>query len=520
MRLVRYDTLVAPEDHQGVLVEPSAPRIRAALAAFDAGQTLTAPLLGAPIAELRRNLRARLRLDRGPLIITGHQAEFYHAGVFAKNIAADWLARGLSGCAAFLMVDADTPKTTTVRYPAGSGDALRIAHAPIPGCDPHLGFEFQPPQAQSSWRSFFDLLSNAEPNAEARPLAEFARTFVASAHEYDKVSYCDGIELAFADLEVRLGLGPIRYLRTSYLTAESEFGTFAAAMLLAPEACATAYNAAQQEFRVAHRVRTAARPVPPLIQVEDRWELPLWIVRTGGPRQRLFVTSRNDRVALFADHVEIAEIPHAALRRAVDGGAFTELHAADWHFRPRALTLSAIARLLLADLFIHGIGGAKYDEVTENWIRRWLGVELAPLCCVTATLRLPLARNGDARRRLAQDRKRLRDAAYNPQRYFPDLPTALLERRAALIAASDELRRRGSRDRTARHRIYREIRALNSELVRAGASAFAGLESEVSHQQKRLLQHQIENDREYFVGLHPREELEQLLRAIRAGLAE
>ena len=50
---------------------------------------------------------------------------------------------------------------------------------------------------------------------------------------------------------------------------------------------------------------------------------------------------------------------------------------------PRALTLTAIARLLLCDVFIHGTGGARYDLAMERWIGAALGDEarsaLAPM---------------------------------------------------------------------------------------------------------------------------------------------
>ena len=45
------------------------------------------------------------------------------------------------------------------------------------------------------------------------------------------------------------------------------------------------------------------------------------------------------------------------------------------NLRPRALTLTLFARLCLGDFFIHGIGGGKYDEVTDAIIRDYFGVE-------------------------------------------------------------------------------------------------------------------------------------------------
>ncbi|MFM7261794.1 MAG: hypothetical protein ACKO3W_14455, partial [bacterium] len=63
---------------------------------------------------------------------------------------------------------------------------------------------------------------------------------------------------------------------------------------------------------------------------------------------------------------------------------------------PRALALTAIARLVLCDVFIHGTGGGRYDRAMERWISAALGHDaraaLAPMEVVTATKYAPLAR--------------------------------------------------------------------------------------------------------------------------------
>ena len=43
--------------------------------------------------------------------------------------------------------------------------------------------------------------------------------------------------------------------------------------------------------------------------------------------------------------------------------------------RPRALVTTMYARLMLADLFLHGIGGAKYDQLTDLIIRQFFDVQ-------------------------------------------------------------------------------------------------------------------------------------------------
>ena len=60
--------------------------------------------------------------------------------------------------------------------------------------------------------------------------------------------------------------------------------------------------------------------------------------------------------------------------------------------RTRALATTLFARLVLSDLFLHGIGGAKYDQVTDDIARRFFGFSLPEFATASATLRLPIVR--------------------------------------------------------------------------------------------------------------------------------
>ena len=69
-------------------------------------------------------------------------------------------------------------------------------------------------------------------------------------------------------------------------------------------------------------------------------------------------------------------------------------------------------RFYLSDLFIHGIGGAKYDELTDEIIRRFFGIEPPRYLTATATIRLPIDRpkrhgGGRAERRAPRARRAL-----------------------------------------------------------------------------------------------------------------
>ena len=58
--------------------------------------------------------------------------------------------------------------------------------------------------------------------------------------------------------------------------------------------------------------------------------------------------------------------------------------------RTRALITTLAARLLLGDLFLHGIGGAKYDHVTDRLIADFFGLEPPGYMVVSGTLHLPV----------------------------------------------------------------------------------------------------------------------------------
>ena len=46
--------------------------------------------------------------------------------------------------------------------------------------------------------------------------------------------------------------------------------------------------------------------------------------------------------------------------------------------RPRAITTTMFSRLFFSDVFIHGIGGAKYDTITDEIIKRILRYRPSP----------------------------------------------------------------------------------------------------------------------------------------------
>lgn len=284
-------------------------------------------------------------------------------------------------------------------------------------------------------------------------------------------------------------------------------------LLIHAERFRSVYNGALASYRRAQRIRGTERPVPDLAMHGQLCELPIWVDRKGKARRRLFVERSSGVIRLFADHDEIAVIDSGKLTEGRRGPAEV---IGGWRLRPRALSLTLWARLFLADLFIHGIGGAKYDRITDAIIQEYFGIEPPRLACVSATLLLDLPRadvNADTIRRLERD---IRDLRYNPQRHLAatDDLRPLFDQRAAAVRESDELRESDPDDRTVRREVFRRIRSLNDAIAGSIPEASTRLAKRIDEARSLLVKNRLANGREYFFGLHSRDSLTRLLETL------
>jgi hypothetical protein len=75
--------------------------------------------------------------------------------------------------------------------------------------------------------------------------------------------------------------------------------------------------------------------------------------------------------------------------------------------------------VLLGDLFMHGIGGAKYDAVTDQICEEFFGLPAPRYAVVSGTLRWPRDRHHEAIPQREVLITELRRSIYNPERLLP-----------------------------------------------------------------------------------------------------
>jgi hypothetical protein len=351
------------------------------------------------------------------LILAGHQPELFHPGVWLKNFALAGLARRNGATAVNLIVDSDTMKSAGIRVPspADADDPFPHGHTVLfDYWQPDVPYELCRVRDENLFHSFGARVENlmrrwngsslithywplVQQQASHTPF--LGERIVRARRVIERDWRCDNLEVPLS-----------RLCRTA------PFLRFVAHLLASAPSLHAIYNECVRRYRKRNGIRSRNHPVPDLANDGDWNEVPLWSWHSGDrKRSRLFVRAGAGGIELRSGKVVWPSLPADPEAAAL---VLRELVGQGYDLRTRALLTAMFARVLLSDLFIHGIGGAKYDEVTDDIIRCFFGFEPPRFQVLSGTLRLPLptfAVSSADRQRLAHE---LRDLLWNPQRHL------------------------------------------------------------------------------------------------------
>jgi hypothetical protein len=455
------------------------------------------------------------------IVLAGHQPELFHSGVWFKNFVLDGLARRHGAAAVNLVVDHDTCRQASVRVPTGSAARPSVERVAFDAPADVVPWEERGIVDAGAFRSFGWRAAELLRPLIAAPLVnELWPLAVAGADR--------GAALGAALAQARhayegfLGLETLEVPTSAVCRGES-FVWFAVWLLAEASRVREVYNAAVDDYRVAHRVRSASHPVPDLADDGEFCESPLWVWSKSNPRRRhLFVARRAGGIILADREGWTCDVPRA------DAGSpsaaverLMALEAEGIRLRPRALTMTWYARMVLGDLFVHGIGGAKYDEVTDRIIAELFGIGPPAYLTATATLHLPIAHDAGAERRLAAARKRRRDLEFHAETILEGDDEGWRGAVRAKRACIDDFRRaaESSWEREAARRLHRAVVQANVTLARCAETELRFLDAEEARFVEQLRAVQMLESREYAFCFFPREAVVPPLHALATGEA-
>lgn len=456
------------------------------------------------------------------LIATGHQPEMFHPGVWIKHLAVGAIAKQHGAIGLNLVVDNDTLNGTALRVPVGSRESLSVDSIAFDVSRPAQPWEEACILDRTLFESFADRVAESLAPWGLKPLLRDVWPHVVSCSRSDSnLAAC--LTATRARVERDWGIGNLE-LRMSRLCESTGFRRFALHLIRNAERLRLTYNETVAEYRRINHIRNTSHPMPDLQCVADWIEVPLWIWKAGSTsRGRVFVCERAGKL-LLADAPDservVMELDASSIEASL--AQLSRLSEQGWRLRSRALTTTCFARLCLCDVFVHGIGGAKYDEITDRLMTRFFHVTAPAFLTLSATALLPFTPAFESTvadvRRLKHE---LRDAQQNAQRHLDASVSgslaALLTERESLVSdqAASDARRLAAvppqpNDESGYHR-YRRLRELTRELATSTLEKQSQLQKEISRLEHEVAANKIILSREFASWLYPADRLRNLL---------
>jgi hypothetical protein len=527
-----------PEDDRGVVLAPAGrelPRLVRANRELRAGYAFVHA--GRSAAELGAETRSEIMsaaaaytsslgvppptCSEGPVIQTGHQPEFYHPGIWMKNHLAAKLARAAGGIGLNLVMDSDVPRVGDLAFPVRvEGGGFQRHGEPFATIDSARAYEEH--RDKDSWR--FDRLAGEVTRLiVVRDERLVIARFMADAAELSRRArdIAHLMTLLRRRYEEKIGLDNLE-IPVSLLSDTRAFALFVLGIAAAAERFAGIYDSTLEEYRRLAGIRSGSRPLPDLRMEGKQTELPFWVWTPGASRRRLHVRADRGADLLMDDRVvfSIDERSWAGMlsgeRTSFDETAERMLREGRGRFRirPRAVSTTIFCRMFLSDAFVHGVGGARYDTIADEIIRRFFAVEPPGFVTCSATLLLPMrvesARAGDIRR----IRHTLRDLLFNAERHM-DAATRrssrvenVLTEKRSLIDDNRRLRSlpaHGERSelRARRREIFDRIRQRNREMTAVVEPQASTLQEELGRIERDIEDESVVRRRDYSFVLYP-----------------
>ena len=446
------------------------------------------------------------------IIQTGHQPVFFHPGIWIKNIFLNELLKSpfLDRCLGLnVILDNDLCKELSLPLPALSeSGGLRLEKINFLSTAQDLPFEECSLPSLKLINEFTENIINRIKPLENKNILNnfinFSRCLENSFCLCNQ-NYCDSNLGEFLGMARRLyenEVNPV-YLELpfSQICNIDELLSFFLEIIKNIESFSGIYNKKLEEYRKLFKIRNRANPSPNLVIKENLIEVPFWIWRSRDNRRKIYILKEQDKIYLYND-----SYGKIFLLDKYDSKSLfslkTILKEQGLKIRPKALLLTLYNRLFISDLFIHGLGGAKYDLVTDEIIREFFKVKPPHFLVMSSTLLLDFkSYYSSSRLKVSSLKKKIRDLEFNPERYISEmnLPEETLTQIQEIVSKKDTLiqKIRGVLTPAEKRKISEEIKFLNKSMGEKFEPLKYELNRKIEEEEERIKQSKIYNFREF-----------------------
>lgn len=455
------------------------------------------------------------------VIATGHAPSFYHPGVWIKNYLVSHLSEKKNGIGLNVVMDNDTPLEKTIAIPDLRKEFASTNRIEFIRNEKGLAFEEIErietdnisPVFSENEKSFHVRIKEkcdiGLANQKALPVAKYMN-LIKEGEEFSKNV---GESLTFARKQFETDFGIKNFEIPISQIAETEgFNLFFLSIVFDHCRFIDIYNKKLERFRIAKKIRSKANPLPNLKIVGDLYELPFWVWKTSCPREPLYVRKTDDvKTELISKDLKCIGVISSSDTNQNNLDVLKSIANSGYKIRPKAVTNTIFLRLFLSDIFIHGIGGAKYDLITDEIIKSFFNIEPPDYITISATLYPPFSCykvKEDELQTLESDLKKMK---HNPDKYIPeslsqnrDIRDLVLEKYK--IIEGDFLE--GKREK------FKRIKDINVDLCSRIHQSFKEKELAIEAIRNKLSHNKVVNCRSSPIFIYPEDYIKEFYRTI------
>ncbi|MCF6156587.1 MAG: hypothetical protein E3K36_15430 [Candidatus Brocadia sp.] len=361
-----------------------------------------------------------------PIVQTGHEPILYYPGVWIKNHLTQFLARKMGGIGVNMIVDNDACNMGFMYVPILSERPATIRKIALVECMDHVAYEeivfndsctilrFKDEVLTLFKKNVLDEKVKTTVVSMQSTFEEFINCIVERYHQgcTDMVGLLTAARRA---LEEDFCIDNLE-VPVSWMCNTDGFYHFLLHIINEAERFAKIYNEKLSEYRSIHKIRSKANPLPDIKIAGNFVELPFWIWKAGGQRGKCYMM-REGQSLKVTNGVDVIVTLGKSEETENNISRLRALRESQIKIRPRAITTTMFSRLFFSDVFIHGIGGAKYDTITDEIIKEFFGVDPPAFITISATLFLPFDAYDLDIKTLQVLQHELTDISYNPERY-------------------------------------------------------------------------------------------------------
>ncbi len=461
------------------------------------------------------------------IIQTGHEPILYYPGVWIKNHLTQYLVKKVGGVGVNMIVDNDACNRGFMYVPMLSEKPAYIQKvAFVKGKDnvayEEIVFDDLRTILQFKEEVLILLRKNASGERMRSPSEHMQAAFEVFINRVEEYYHRGCIDMVGLFTAARYALEGDLYIKNlevpvSRMCNTDGFYHFLLHIIYEAERFAKIYNEKLSEYRGIHKIRSKANPLPDLKIAGDLVEVPFWIWKSGGSKEKCYMMREGQSIKVTNGEDVFVTLDNNG-EKENDVSLVKSLKEDQTKIRPRAITATMFSRLFFSDVFIHGIGGAKYDTITDEIIKEFFGIDPPAFITTSATLFLPFdTSDGTDTRTLLALQQEFKKMGHNPEQYAPEEVQSDGEFINRVNEKKRLLEMMAFCGKEEKRRYFRQIKELNKLNLMGIAAQVQKKRSEIETVCERLVYNETVQFREYPVCIYPTKVLRDYFLSVFSG---